>query len=319
MTLRPSPIKPERIAELADRFQPPPTLSFYDLTCADYTLRTALSIPKNPKALILLAPGLKESIEKYYETIRFLNDADYAVAIIDWRGQGGSPRYYPKQPHKRGAQSFTRDRDDFIAFSHEVKKHSALDQLKTFILAHSMGSNIACHAAMIYPDIAEKMALSAPMFGISLPCIGMRMASVITAFINNAGLGHIYAPGHANWSPLYEKAGIRFLTLDPERQKVQTALFTQNTHITLGGVTWRWLHKAINACKTLRLSRIQCPVIIGMAEKDTVVCNNHIKQAGEKHDNITVFTLPDARHEIMMERDEIRNRFLQDTLRFFKA
>src|SRR5260221_10899037 len=36
--------------------------------------------------------GRAEQIEKYFETVRDLRDRGFAVAMIDWRGQGHSSR-----------------------------------------------------------------------------------------------------------------------------------------------------------------------------------------------------------------------------------
>src|SRR6185369_14533595 len=44
--------------------------------------------PANRKGTVCVFTGRSEQIEKYFETVRDLRDRGFAVAMIDWRGQG---------------------------------------------------------------------------------------------------------------------------------------------------------------------------------------------------------------------------------------
>src|SRR3990170_1819001 len=48
--------------------------------------------PPGRKGTVCLFPGRAEFIEKYFETVRDLRARGFAVAALDWRGQGGSQR-----------------------------------------------------------------------------------------------------------------------------------------------------------------------------------------------------------------------------------
>ena len=48
--------------------------------------------PPGRKGTVCLFQGRAEFIEKYFETVRDLRARGFAVATIDWRGQGGSER-----------------------------------------------------------------------------------------------------------------------------------------------------------------------------------------------------------------------------------
>src|SRR5262245_6465407 len=57
------------------------------------TLRTArCAPPPGRKGTVCLFQGRAEFIEKYYETVRELHARGFAVATLDWRGQGLSDR-----------------------------------------------------------------------------------------------------------------------------------------------------------------------------------------------------------------------------------
>jgi lysophospholipase len=48
--------------------------------------------PAGRKGTVCVFTGRTEQIEKYFETVRDLRDRGFAVAMIDWRGQGHSSR-----------------------------------------------------------------------------------------------------------------------------------------------------------------------------------------------------------------------------------
>ena len=48
--------------------------------------------PPGRKGTVCLFQGRAEFIEKYFETVRELRARGFAVATLDWRGQGGSER-----------------------------------------------------------------------------------------------------------------------------------------------------------------------------------------------------------------------------------
>src|SRR5581483_5466696 len=57
------------------------------------TLRFARWLPPpGRKGTVCIFPGRTEFIEKYFEVVRDLRTRGFAVAILDWRGQGGSQR-----------------------------------------------------------------------------------------------------------------------------------------------------------------------------------------------------------------------------------
>src|SRR6185437_13498573 len=48
--------------------------------------------PPGRKGTVCIFQGRSESIEKYFETVRDLRARGFAVATLDWRGQGFSDR-----------------------------------------------------------------------------------------------------------------------------------------------------------------------------------------------------------------------------------
>ena len=77
-------------------------------------LRTARWVPaRAPRGTVAIFGGRAEFIEKYFETIQDLLDRGFAVATMDWRGQGGSARQLknPRKGHIDDFSLYERDLD----------------------------------------------------------------------------------------------------------------------------------------------------------------------------------------------------------------
>src|SRR6201999_4649873 len=61
--------------------------------------------PAGRKGTVCVFTGRSEYIEKYFETVRDLRDRGFAVAMIDWRGQGHSSRRL-RDPRKGYVRDF---------------------------------------------------------------------------------------------------------------------------------------------------------------------------------------------------------------------
>src|SRR5579864_6726389 len=68
---------------------------------------------------ICLFQGRTEFIEKYFETIADLRRRGFAVATMDWRGQGGSARLL-RNPIKGHADNFAHHDEDVRRFMTEI-------------------------------------------------------------------------------------------------------------------------------------------------------------------------------------------------------
>src|SRR5438552_4166784 len=103
------------------------------------TLRTARwpSLSPKPKGTICLFQGRSEYIEKYFEVIRDLRARGFAVATLDWRGQGLSERALPNA-RKGHVHDFSEYDRDLEAFMKEVVLPDCPPP--HFALGHSMGA-----------------------------------------------------------------------------------------------------------------------------------------------------------------------------------
>src|SRR5688500_15425947 len=67
--------------------------------------------PPGRKGTVCLLPGRTEFIEKYFEVVSDLRDRGFAVATLDWRGQGLSQRALsdPRKGHVRRFSEYDED------------------------------------------------------------------------------------------------------------------------------------------------------------------------------------------------------------------
>ena len=86
----------------------PEGLNAGELTTSDgMRLRYALlDPPADCRGTVCILPGRADFIERFFETIEDLRRRRFAVAILDWRGQGGSQR-----PFKNPCQLIFRQLD----------------------------------------------------------------------------------------------------------------------------------------------------------------------------------------------------------------
>ena len=120
--------------------------------------------PAGRKGTVCVFTGRGEQIEKYFETVRDLRDRGFAVAMIDWRGQGHSSRRL-RDPRKGYVRDFSDYEIDVETFVQQVVLPDCPPPY--FALAHSMGGAVMLRVAHAGKRWFDRMVLSAPM--IDLP------------------------------------------------------------------------------------------------------------------------------------------------------
>src|SRR3954454_7907159 len=138
--------------------------------------------PPGRKGTVCVFTGRSEQIEKYFETVRDLRDRGFAVAMIDWRGQGHSSRRL-SDPRKGYVRSFADYEMDVETFVQQVVLPDCPPP--HFALAHSMGGAVLLRVAHAGKRWFDRMVLSAPM--IDLPA--RRTGLPVRAFLRLLRLG----------------------------------------------------------------------------------------------------------------------------------
>lgn len=304
---------------LDERFTAPKNFRFHSFTREGRKIRFGSVFPKDsiPDAIVVCLPGLSEPIEKYFEVARDLLDKNLAVWVIDWMGQGASGRYLPNA-HKRHSSGFSEDVKDLHYLAMEYVKHASVHpdrgRIPMAMLGHSLGGNIGMRYLAEHPDVFECAAFSAPLFGIhkisDLPN-GLIMTA---AKILNSVAGNKYARNQDNWSPATRdhKPGEGAFSSDPTRDSIHMKWLEKNPDLQIGGVTYKWVYRSLVSCKKIKklAPQINKPILMGVADDDTIVHNGEIEKVAGLLPNAKTIKLPHSKHEILMEKDDIRTAFL---------
>jgi lysophospholipase len=266
--------------------------------------------PPGRKGTVCVFQGRAEFIEKYFETVRDLRARGFAVATLDWRGQGGSERALRNR--RRGyVRSFAQYQIDLETFVHEVVLPDCPPPV--FALAHSMGATILLRAAYAGHRWFDRMVLLAPM--IALP--GMRQLRATRMFVRTVramGLGAMYVPG-GDATVLQQRpfAG-NLLTSDPVRYARNVAVIEAEPALATGWPTVAWGDSAFRVMAELSQpsypSRIRQPLLIIAAGLDAIVSTPAIDEFSVRLRAGSHLIVPGARHEMLMEQDRFRGQVL---------
>ena len=264
------------------------------------------------RGTVCLFQGRTEYIEKYFEVVADLRRRGFAVATLDWRGQGGSDRllWNPRKGHVRSFADFDRD---LAIFMKEIVQPNCPQPFVA--LAHSMGGHILLRHAVQSGAWFERMVLSAPMIAIAPkelkypPPFPRLYAEVMCAL----GLGRMYASGGGDAAIDEEPFEGNVLTSDPERYARNRMVVEAAPRLGLGSPTVGWLRAALRSSARLTApdcpSRVKLPMLLFAAGMDSVVSTTHIEEFALRLKVGSHVLIPQARHEILQETDEVRKDF----------
>lgn len=308
---------------LESRFLPPGGWRWHTFTNPQgrkIRFGTVAPASRIPDAVVIMAPGLSEFGEKYFELAHDLVERNLSLWVIDWQGQGLSDRHLTNTPHKRHSSGFDDDVADLHYFIMEYVKHSAVHpdvgRIPLVLMGHSMGGHIGLRYLHRHPDTFACAAFSAPMLGIrDMRIIPQKLRQMITGMFSEC-MGTSYVFGGGPWSAdSRAQPGKNEFSSDPVRDQVHNAWCLHDPRLQVGNPTYRWLHEAIKSCAYLMqpkiLKGIKTPVMIGVAEKDSLVDNHATRQAAALMPHAHLVELTGSKHEILMETNSIRNHFLQ--------
>jgi lysophospholipase len=261
----------------------------------------------------VLLNGQTEFIEKYFEVIDELRGRGFAVATMDWRGQGGSVRALIN-PMKVHVTDFTEYDDDLASLLDDVVK--PLSKRAPIGLAHSMGAHNLLRGLHARPGAFACAVLSAPMIAVSTRGQPSWLARAVTASMSArraSTAGFVW--GMARRDPLKLTFADQVVTSDAKRFRRTQELLEKAPEIRLAGPTWGWLEAAFRSMREVRsrgyAEAIVTPVLIAGAGHDRVCLTPAAKAYATRMPYGSYVEIENAEHEILMESDSIRARFWQ--------
>src|SRR4051812_26452018 len=277
------------------------------------TLRAA-RFPAAPdvaaRGTCVLLNGQTEFIEKYFEVIDELRGRGFAVATMDWRGQGGSGRM-TQDSRKSFVRDFTEYDEDLDTLMNWVVTPMLGSGEKPVALAHSMGAHILLRRLAQRPGRFGPSVLSAPMIGISFRGQREFLVRAVTRY-------HLWRGKQAGWvwgmegrDPHRVTFATQLVTSDPQRFERTQAVLREQPDLRLAGATWGWLAAALLSMDWLKPQAVNVttPLLMVGAGKDRICVTAETKAFAARAPHADYVEIPEAEHEIMMERGPIRAKF----------
>ena len=264
------------------------------------------------RGTVCVFQGRGEFIEKYFEVVADLRRRGFAVATMDWRGQGGSSRAL-SNPRKGYVRSFAEFDQDLAHFMKEIVLPDC--QPPFIALAHSMGGHILLRNATLPGSWFSRMVLSAPMIAIAEARLGAPRAvsRAYAEILGGLGLGSMYVRNGSDAPMELEPFEGNPLTSDRERYQRNRLVLEAAPALGLGSPTVAWLRAALRSIARLTAPdypfRVEVPLLLFAAGMDTVVSTQAIEEFALRLKVGTHVLIPQARHEILQETDELRQRF----------
>ena len=260
------------------------------------------------KGTVCVFAGRGEYIEKYFETVRDLRRRGFAVATIDWRGQGHSSRQLP-DPLKGHVRSFSDFRIDVEAFIHQVVLPDCPPPY--FALAHSMGGAVMLQVAHAGNQWFDRLVLCAPMIDLPRPRASLPVRTVMR-MLRFAGMGGSFIPG-GNVDLI---KSTRFpnnpLTSDALRYARNAAILEADPTLGIASPTVAWLDAAFTAMREFRTAafagRILQPVLLLAGGGDTIVSTPAIAEFARRLPAASLRVIAGSKHEILQEDNRYREQ-----------
>jgi len=259
-----------------------------------------------PRGVCVLLNGQTEFIEKYFEVIDELRGRGFAVATMDWRGQGGSERALKDDSRKGYVKDFAEYDDDLAAFMEQMV--APMGREKPFAVAHSMGGHILLRTLVKQPDAFARAVLTAPMIAISFRGYAAWLVHMVTRIESWRGNGGGWVWGMEARDPHAMTFASQMVTSDQTRFDRTQAILRTHPQLRLAGATWTWLGAALRSMAWLKTRGpcITTPLLVIGAGADRIVVTAETKAFAARLPHARYVEIAGAGHEMLMERDVFR-------------
>ncbi len=283
----------------------------HDVTTSDKVLLRAVVVrPTKAQGTLFILNGRADFSERYFEFMKELLGRGLGVVSFDWRGQGGSQRLLRDELRGfvRSFADFDKDLEAIIGLAKRLDMPEPY-----YAFAHSTGGQILLRA-LRNKSWFKRAVITAPLMGFHYgrwPLPVVHLLNFVTWLTRTHWM---YLPGYARGPIRREEFPDNPLTSDRGRWNRDVTTIEKFPEITLGGPTFGWLRAALKSFADLRKwpkgKGPACPTMIVMAGQDKVVNNVACRRFVERVPGFSVLTIANSRHEILMENNTIREKFL---------
>ena len=269
-----------------------------------------------PKGVIVISHGFTESITKFTEGIYYMLQAGFEVWGLDHRGHGRSYRANSNLlvVHAERFEDYVEDLRHLV----EARVKPAAKGLPLYLFCHSMGGCVGAWMIEEYPALFQKAVLSSPMLGLSFGKIPLPLAYAFACLKGRGEKGkeplspvteypkETYADSASNSEPRFDW----YIAKKLADRRLQTC-----------AASAAWGREAIRACRVVsdprRIARIQVPVLLFQAGRDTFVVDAAQDAFAAKAPSCELVKLPELRHELYFSKDADLQAYWEKVFTFF--
>ncbi|MDE0092486.1 MAG: alpha/beta hydrolase [Oligoflexia bacterium] len=216
-------------------------------------------------------------------------------------------------------ENYTLYRKDLEAFISFILKDRDVDRFNLFLIAHSKGGAVVLDYLQTYPDSPFKSAvLSAPM---------IKYNSNLFFFLERGAfflLNGYCSLMSCQWKTPSFRSRLTYKTFTGSKARYAFSEFVEKRQFPQSapkGTSFRWLLESRKITDRLmdqkRIQRIKTPLMFLQAEKDYFVLNEYQNVFCEKIPDCCRIEKIPGKHEIFMEKDELRDEALNRVMLFF--
>ena len=263
---------------------------------------------------VIVVPGFTESSLKYLEVAYDLIQHSFSpIYVIDHRNQGASDRALEKNiGYVEDFSFYLKDLqhliDNIVKVNHPHQK--------PYLLAHSMGGLISLLYLQNNPTAIDSAVLSSPLMRINFSKIKEVSISAFSFF-------YFLVFDKSSFSVKYKKENVIFdpknnITHDVDRFQFNKWL-DLSQGIYINRLSLNWTKEAIKNKYTItdKSYKIKTNLLFLTAEKESIVDNKAIQKVCKKIPSCSSIPIAKAKHEILMEKNEVREKALNEIIQFF--
>lgn len=261
----------------------------------------------------LVLPGLGEFVEKYHETVADLLARGFEVFVLDWFGQGLSTRALANRGkvHLQDLQRYLVDLGRLVDSALPPRDGSR----PRVVFCHSLGAHLALRYLHDHPRAFDALVMTSPMIDINYGALPRWLARFIAEAMCSLGFSRAYVFGAGDYSQRRVRFQGNRLTQDRGQFLEQHAWIARNPELAIGGPTFGWLRAAQRSIaltlKPAFAPAIRVPVLMLSAQVDRIVAIEATRRFAQGLDNAQQVEFSDAGHELLRERDALRQLLWQ--------
>ncbi|MEM9171674.1 MAG: alpha/beta hydrolase [Pseudomonadota bacterium] len=303
------------------QFSQPVGWQWQRLSVGSSEVRWGFASPDAPQAVVLFLHGYSAPIEIYYESLTRLMNAGFAVAAMDWPGQGGSSRG-SASAQKIHATTLDGHVDAARAVSAEVRQQ--FSDLPMLLSGLSLGAHLGTRLLATEPGLYQAAALVTPAYDL-YPGRPSDAEKALIGLLDAVGFGERYLPGQTDFVfDLDAHNGVASDCSHPnERTKLWYASMLRDPTIRVGSMSNAFMLAMIESGRTAQANQsidaIDIPVWMPLAENDWFVDNAVSSDVCQRLAQCKSIQYPEARHCLFEEADAYYEPFIADWITFLQT